>query len=62
MHLAALICSDEECASEIEEVGTLEELDALACDCGCAWVVLSLSEVEEAHPALRGGTIHLLAA
>jgi hypothetical protein len=52
MFLALLICSDEACAEELETPGTLEEFDALACDCGCTLQVVALSEVEfvEAEP------------
>lgn len=49
MFVARLICSDEACAEErVAEVETLEELDALACDCGCTWQVLGWPDpVEE---------------
>jgi hypothetical protein len=52
MFLALLICSDEACAHELEVPCTLDELEALACDCGCALQVLALSEFEfvEAEP------------
>jgi hypothetical protein len=44
---ALLICSDEACAEEIEAFGTrLEELEALACECGCALQLIAVSEVE----------------
>ena len=39
-----LICSDEECTEVFEAYGPLEELEALACDCGCTLHVVSLSE------------------
>ena len=44
---ALLICSDETCAEEIEAFGTrLEELEAMACECGCALQLIAVSEVE----------------
>jgi hypothetical protein len=43
---ALLICSDDECTDSFEAWGTLEELEALACDCGCALQVISLSEFD----------------
>jgi hypothetical protein len=46
---ALLVCSDEECTDSFEAWGTLEELEALACECGCALQVISLSEVEGAE-------------
>ncbi|MEA2409831.1 MAG: hypothetical protein QOC77_392 [Thermoleophilaceae bacterium] len=52
MFLALLICSDESCTEELETWGTLDELESMACDCGCALQVISVSEVEfvEAEP------------
>jgi hypothetical protein len=46
MVYALLVCSDEGCAEELETWGTLEELESLACECGCALQLISLSEVE----------------
>ena len=37
MYVARLICSDTDCAEErVLEADTLAELEAMACDCGCA--------------------------
>ena len=47
---ALLICSDEDCAELFEAYGTLEELEALACDCGCSLEILTLEETEAAEP------------
>ena len=47
MFHAILICTDEDCAVEVEAWGELEELDLLLCDgCDCVLQVLSLSEGE----------------
>ena len=46
MFRALLICSDEECTELFEAYGALAELEALACDCGCALHVVALHEVE----------------
>ncbi len=35
-----LICSDPGCSEEFEAFGRVEEIEALACDCGCALVVV----------------------
>jgi hypothetical protein len=44
---ALLICSDEACAEELEAYGTgLEELEAMACECGCALQLLAVSGIE----------------
>jgi hypothetical protein len=54
---ALLICTDETCAEEIEAYGTrLEELEALACECGCALQLIAVSDVE----FLRARTRELL--
>ncbi len=46
MFHAMLICSDGDCADTFEAWGTLEELEGLACDCGCTLEVLSWDEAE----------------
>jgi hypothetical protein len=50
MFYALLICSDDDCPDELETTGTLEELESLACDCGCTLQVVAVSEVEFAEP------------
>ena len=53
MFHAILICSDEDCAVEVEAWGELEELDLLICDgCDCVLQVLSLSESAPASAQL----------
>jgi hypothetical protein len=45
MFHAVLICSDEECALEVEAWGEPAELDLLLCEgCGCMLQVLEISE------------------
>lgn len=44
---ALLICSDEACTDAFEAWGTLEELETLACECGCALQLVSLSEADD---------------
>jgi hypothetical protein len=44
MFRALLICSDGNCAEMFEAYGSLDELEALACDCGCSLHVLALDE------------------
>ena len=48
MLYAALICCDDDCTEVFEAYGTLEELETLACDCGCALSIISISEVADA--------------
>jgi hypothetical protein len=44
---ALLICSDEACAEELEAYGTrLDDLETLACECGCALQIIAVSEIE----------------
>ena len=43
-----LTCHDSSCQAVYEAYGPLEELEALACECGCALqIVRWLGEVEE---------------
>jgi len=44
MLYALLICSDDDCTQTFEAFGSLDELETLACDCGCGLVVLQVSE------------------
>jgi hypothetical protein len=46
MFHAMLICSDGDCAEAFDAWGSLEELEALACDCGCTLEILTLDESE----------------
>ncbi len=46
---ARLLCSGEDCAGIFEALGPLEEVEALACECGCSLEVLAWPE-----PAERG--------
>jgi hypothetical protein len=51
MFHARLICSDGDCDETFEAWGTLEELQALACDCGCGLELLNSDESGERMPA-----------
>jgi hypothetical protein len=51
MFRALLLCADGDCAEVFEAYGSLEELEALACDCGCSLELLEISEAEEPAPA-----------
>jgi hypothetical protein len=44
---ALLVCADGDCAEVFEAYGALEELEALACDCGCSLELLEISELDE---------------
>jgi hypothetical protein len=52
--IAALLCSDEACADELDlVVDDLAALEDAACSCGCTLVVLSVSAWSAAElPAL----------
>ncbi len=64
--VARLICSDPACAEGTEEhAGSLDELYAYACHCGCGLEVLSVSEsllLEAPQVAAPGEAYVLLAA
>jgi hypothetical protein len=51
MFRALLLCADGDCAEVFEAYGSMEELEALACDCGCALELLEISETDEPAPA-----------
>jgi hypothetical protein len=46
MFEAVVTCPVEECAAADGAVGSLEELEALVCECGCALVVERIAESE----------------
>jgi hypothetical protein len=51
-----LTCHDSRCHAVYEAYGPLEELEALACDCGCALqIVRWLGDVQE-----RAGDVELI--
>jgi hypothetical protein len=41
MFHALLVCSEGECGELYEAFGPYEELDTLACECGCGLLVLA---------------------
>jgi hypothetical protein len=52
MLVARLICSDPHCTEIFEaRAGTLAELEALACDCGCALEIVAWPDRVEEPPA-----------
>ena len=61
MFYGLLICSDEECTETTEAWGTLEELEALACDCGCSMHVWQVSDAGE-QPVFEAEPEYFLAA
>ena len=61
MFYGLLICSDEECTDTAEAWGTLEELEAIACDCGCVMHVWQVSEAGE-EPVAEAEPEYFLAA
>jgi hypothetical protein len=54
MFHALLTCSDDECTAVFEAYGRLEELRALACDCGCALEIIGWPDPVEANGETRG--------
>jgi hypothetical protein len=48
MFRALLLCSDGDCAEVFEAYGPLDQLEALACDCGCSLELLEVADVDGA--------------
>jgi hypothetical protein len=50
---AYLVCSDRECTERFEACGPLEEVQAFACECGCALEIVGWADPadEPAAPA-----------
>jgi hypothetical protein len=47
MWLIQIVCSDDACAEEWEVVVTdLDELDLVACECGCSAITLRVANFE----------------
>jgi len=47
MFIVNVICSDENCAEEIEAVvATFEEVDDIVCECHCGTVLLSVADLD----------------
>jgi hypothetical protein len=42
---ALLICSDDGCTAVFEAIGSAEEVETLACECGCGLAVVGWPEV-----------------
>jgi hypothetical protein len=53
MFHAMLICSDGDCAEAFDAWGTLDELETLACDCGCTLEILALDEQADGDARLE---------
>ena len=60
MFIVNVICSDENCAEEIEAVvETMEEVDDVVCECECGTVLLSVADLDTGAQVIelrpRGG-------
>jgi hypothetical protein len=50
MLIARMLCSDPECAEEVEIlVEQVDELDRVWCECGYGLVVTGISQIEVLH-------------
>jgi hypothetical protein len=58
VYTAVLVCSDDECTERFEAYGSLAELEALACDCGCALQIVGWAEPVASHDT----SVHLAIA
>jgi hypothetical protein len=50
LYRALLICSEPECTEVFEAYGTLEELQTLACDCGCGLEIIGCPDEAGGRP------------
>ena len=57
MLYAILICSDPDCARELE--GSADELETMACECGCTLQALAFYELEEVEARLAAPDLEL---
>jgi hypothetical protein len=57
MFRALMTCPEADCSAAYDAVGTLDELQLLACDCGCTLEIERLAETDEA----RGESIEICA-
>ena len=54
MFIVHLTCSNQRCAEELEAVvETLEEIDAVCCECGCCTALLTVAELDTSSPPLE---------
>jgi hypothetical protein len=51
MFRATLICPDAACAAVYDAVGSLEEIQLIACECGCTLQIDMLAETDAAPTA-----------
>lgn len=52
---ALLMCSEDECTDTYEVYGLLEEIEALACECGCGLAVIGWPDTVEGGPSSSRG-------
>ena len=50
MFRALFVCADGDCAEVFEAFGPLEELETLACECGCTLELLEIADLDEPVP------------
>ena len=67
MFVVNVICSDEECAEEIEAVvETLEEVDDIVCECSYGTVMLRIADLDSGAQVIelrpRGSSSRSIAA
>ena len=56
---ALLVCSDDDCPTELETAGTLEQLEELACDCGCTLQAIAFCEAQPVEIRAQAPRIEL---
>ena len=54
MYIVNVICSDEDCAEEIEAVvETIEEVDDIVCECSYGTVLLSVADLDTGAQVIK---------
>jgi hypothetical protein len=59
MLYATLICSDPDCAEELEAYGEPADLDRLACHCGCTLEAIAFYEAQLAQISVEPPRVEL---
>ncbi len=57
---ALLVCSEDECTDTYEVYGPLEEIESLACECGCGLAIVGWPDTTEGAPPASGARVELL--
>jgi hypothetical protein len=57
-----LLCSEGRCAAVVEAIAPIEEIESLACECGCGLALLGWPEPLDGYAGRTEITLELLSA